>query len=634
MAWIDLARLLACDRADTVYACAPALGHDDFTEQALAVAGGLRARQVHRVGLWFDDAAQLAVALFGCWRAGAVAVLASDARAPSCAAIDGQVDLWLTDHPALPVPAARRAALTSLLDGAAAALPAAILDLDSGGVVLCTSGSSGVPKQIFKRWRQLAAEIEALERRWHWSDTPACVLGSVSAQHMYGLPFRLLWPLCAGRSIDRRQLPFPEALQQASLAHPSFVWIASPALLKRLGDRLGWEALKPGIRQIFSAGGPLPEGVSDLLGTQLGCRPTEIYGSSETGAVAWRQGAAAWQPLPGVQVDIDADVLSVRSPWLYEAGGLRTADAATADGAGGFHLRGRLDRIVKIEEKRLALPGLEQKLAEHPYVREARLDVADAPRLTALVALAPAGIHLLRNHGRRTVIEALRAHMAAAVEPLGVPRHWRMMRELPWNAQGKLPRDVFLSAAQRPRWPHVRPDGAVDQVLSPGTPDLQDRDMAGIGGRDAARAHGHAEAAAAGLSDIRTDTVSGEAPRELRLHLEVPLDLVQFSGHFPDTPVVPGVVQIEWAMGLARRLLSPSLGFHGMEALKFQRLLRPGDAVELVLTWHAGRGKLYFEYRLAGQPCSSGRILARPHDATPPRQDSAPTPAASLSAAS
>jgi acyl-coenzyme A synthetase/AMP-(fatty) acid ligase len=642
MAWTELARLLACDRTDTVYACAPMLRHDDFTQQALAVAGGLRARQVHRVGLWFDDAAQLAVALFGCWRAGAVAVLASDARAPSCAAIDGQVDLWLTDHPALPVPATRRAALTSLsaltsltsLTDGAAALPTAILDLEDAGVVLCTSGSSGVPKQIFKHWRQLAAEIEALERQWHWSDTPACVLGSVSAQHMYGLPFRVLWPLAAGRSIDRRQLPFPEALEQASLAHPSFTWIASPALLKRLGDRLGWDALRPGIRQIFSAGGPLPEGVSDLLHAQLGCRPTEIYGSSETGAVAWRQGAAAWQPLPGVQVDIDADALCVRSPWLAEAGGLRTADAAAADGAGGFHLRGRLDRIVKIEEKRIALPGLEQKLAEHPYVREARLDVADAPRLTALVALAPCGIHALRNQGRKTVIEALRAHMTAAVEPLGVPRHWRMMRELPWNAQGKLPRDVFLSAAQRPRWPHVRLHGAVAPVPSHGTQDSLDRGMAGIGPRDAAHVHGNADAPGAGPADIRTDTVAADMPRELTLHLEVPLDLVQFSGHFPGTPVVPGVVQIEWAMGLARRHLWPSLGFHGMEALKFQQLLRPGDAVALSLSWHPARGKLYFEYRLAGQPCSSGRILARSPDAPPPRQDAAPAPPASLFAAS
>ncbi|HTK01373.1 MAG TPA: AMP-binding protein, partial [Bordetella sp.] len=438
---------------------------------------------------------------------------------------------------------------------------------------------------------QLIAEITAFEQVWRWSETPACVLGSVSAQHMYGLPFRVLWPLAAGRAMGRTQLAFPEALQQASLAHRSFAWIASPALLKRLGTQLDWDALAGGIEQIFSAGGPLPGAVSDMLADRLGCRPTEIYGSSETGAVAWRggddafrrraaprrkepprgaaspQGTAqeslAWQPLPGVATGVEDGALWVRSAWLESDDRFLTEDAATLDGA-SFRLQGRLDRIVKLEEKRIALPALEECLMEHPHVREARLGVAGTPRLTALVALTPAGIHALRNQGRKAVIDGLRAHMAGAVEPLGVPRHWRLMRELPWNAQGKLPQDIFAAAAARPRLP---------------------------------------------VAQVHSTTESGDGVRELRLRMEVPLDLAHFNGHFAQTPVVPGVVQIEWAMDLARRYVSADLGFHGMEALKFQRLARPGDPLDLTLTWNPGRAKLYFEYRSSDQPCSSGRIL-------------------------
>jgi acyl-coenzyme A synthetase/AMP-(fatty) acid ligase len=602
MAWTELAELLACERADTVVAYAPAMRHDDFVRQVLSIAGSLQSAGIRQAGLCFEDAGHLAVALFACWRAGTVAVLASDARPPSCAAIDPQVDLWLTDHPALPVPDNRRTDLATL-DGNAPALPPIVLDPQAAGVVLWTSGSSGQPKPIRKRWMQLAAEVDALEQVWRWSDTPACVLGSVSAQHMYGLPFRVLWPLCAGRGIARTQLAFPEVLQQASLPHAAFVWIASPALLKRLGERLSWAALSSGLRQIFSAGGPLPGPVSDLLAARLGCRPTEIYGSSETGAVAWRQGGAAWRPLPGVAIGVQQEVqqgaLWVRSAWADGDDRFQTSDAATLDDA-GFHLQGRLDRIVKIEEKRIALPGLEQRLMEHPYVREARLGLGEMPRLTALVALGPAGVHRLRNHGRKAVIDALRAHMAAAVQPLGVPRHWRLMDELPWNAQGKLPQGLFLAASRRPRRPATELAGA--PLPAGGAP---------TGGAP-------------------TD----DTTRELRLRLAVPLDLAQFNGHFPETPVVPGVVQIEWAMNLARRHLCPTLGFHGMEALKFQRLLRPGDRVDLVLTWHLARAKLYFEYRLAGQPCSSGRILIGPQDATPPRAAVDSRPTASIAATS
>ena len=49
--------------------------------------------------------------------------------------------------------------------------------------------------------------------------------------------------------------------------------------------------------------------------------------------------------------------------------------------------------------------------------------------------------------------------------------------------------------------------------------------------------------------------------------------------------------------------------FCGMEVLKFQQLVRPGDRIQLSLRFDAERGKLYFAYRNGDAPCSSGRIL-------------------------
>ncbi|MNW20943.1 hypothetical protein D3C71_2215870 [compost metagenome] len=62
-------------------------------------------------------------------------------------------------------------------------------------------------------------------------------------------------------------------------------------------------------------------------------------------------------------------------------------------------------------------------------------------------------------------------------------------------------------------------------------------------------------------------------------------------------------------MSLAKRDLLPGLRFAGMEALKFQRLLRPGDVAALSLKWDSARQKLYFAFTVDGAPCSSGRIL-------------------------
>lgn len=92
------------------------------------------------------------------------------------------------------------------------------------------------------------------------------------------------------------------------------------------------------------------------------------------------------------------------------------------------------------------------------------------------------------------------------------------------------------------------------------------------------------------------------------LRLRVPPQLPHFAGHFPGAPVLPGVLQVQWALALA----APRLGLvphcREMEALKFQRLLRPGDEAELELRLDAARGKLHFAYRADGRSCSSGRL--------------------------
>lgn len=558
MAWTPLTQFLLPappEAPDLPVADEPPLTRSAFAHASLSAAASLQARSLRQVALWFEDAAAMATALFACWRAGVVAVLPGDAQPHTCAALDAKVDAWLTDA-SLAVPAERQWRLADL-QGVAALAPA---ELDpSLGLVLCTSGSSGEPKHIAKTWRQLMNEVSALQEQWPDADSP--VLGSVSAQHMYGLPFRVLWPLCAGRLLDRAQRIYPEDLERASLRHPSFTWIASPALLRRLGQRLDWAALRGKLTRIHSSGGELPLDVSDHIHQNLGLRPTEIYGSSETGAVAWRQGSDDWRPLPGVAVSLNAEgALRVESPWV------NPADAQTADGAelagGSFKLLGRLDRIVKIEEKRISLPMLERTLARHPYVTEARLgSVAGAPRLAALVALSAKGLHALRNQGRKALVGALRAHLAAQFESLAIPRTWRLFPHLPNNAQGKLPRREFEAAAgPRPLMP--------DAVELP-----------------------------------------GPADNERRYSLEIPYDLVYFTGHFPTAPVVPGVAQISWAISLAQRELCPSLRFAGMEVLKFQRLLRPGDTAALALKWDGAKRKLHFAFTVNDAPCSSGRIL-------------------------
>ena len=164
----------------------------------------------------------------------------------------------------------------------------------------------------------------------------------------------------------RRAQPFAEDIQQASLEAGDFAWIASPALLKRMGDNLDWPALR-GVRRVFSSGGALPAEAAAELQQRLGQWPTEIYGSSETGGIAWRQGGALWQPFAGVELGRDEEgALNLASPYLPAGHREQTADAVRIDADGRFELLGRLDRIVKLEENASPCPCWNRPWANTP----------------------------------------------------------------------------------------------------------------------------------------------------------------------------------------------------------------------------------------------------------------------------
>ena len=95
------------------------------------------------------------------------------------------------------------------------------------------------------------------------------------------------------------------------------------------------------------------------------------------------------------------------------------------------------------------------------------------------------------------------------------------------------------------------------------------------------------------------------------LALVVPSGLEYFDGHFTGAPIVAGVVQIKWALDLASRYLGVTGQFAGFEALKFQQVLQPEQAVALALRWAAADGKLHFAFTSGELRFSSGRILLR-----------------------
>ena len=68
----------------------------------------------------------------------------------------------------------------------------------------------------------------------------------------------------------------------------------------------------------------------------------------------------------------------------------------------------------------------------------------------------------------------------------------------------------------------------------------------------------------------------------------VPVDLPFFEGHFPDHPILPGVVALGWLLAGAERFTGRNLDAAELLNVKFQVVIFPGAALELSVTPKAG----------------------------------------------
>lgn len=92
-----------------------------------------------------------------------------------------------------------------------------------------------------------------------------------------------------------------------------------------------------------------------------------------------------------------------------------------------------------------------------------------------------------------------------------------------------------------------------------------------------------------------------------------------FAGHFPDNPILPGIVQIEWLRSAAARIFPvfADLHFAGLANIKFKATVQP--AVWLTTHWRAEPAAVEFVIKSAGRVCTQGRLLYR---SKPTTQDS------------
>jgi 3-hydroxymyristoyl/3-hydroxydecanoyl-(acyl carrier protein) dehydratase len=102
-------------------------------------------------------------------------------------------------------------------------------------------------------------------------------------------------------------------------------------------------------------------------------------------------------------------------------------------------------------------------------------------------------------------------------------------------------------------------------------------------------------------AEIIHSTISADT---LDLSLYIPPNLCYFAGHFPSFPILPGVVQLNWAVHYARELLALTAPVMNVERLKFTCPIQPDMNINLSMSTDAEKKVVNFRFYSATHPSS------------------------------
>jgi acyl-coenzyme A synthetase/AMP-(fatty) acid ligase/pimeloyl-ACP methyl ester carboxylesterase len=405
------------------------------------VAAGLQVdgvRPGHRVALLVPPGIDLTVAVYACWRIGAVIVVADaglgvgglalalrSARPDHVLGIDralAAVRLWRVPGCRVPV---RRLREYAERDRAPEAHSPR---LDDEAAVLFTSGATGPAKGVVYTLARLSAQIEAVRSTYRLTEADRLVAAFA--------PFALYGPaLGVGAVVPDMTVTAPgtltaSALADAAAAVDATVVFASPAALRNVvatADRLSQaqRVCLERIRLVMSAGAPVPARLLRQVGRLLPNAALHTpYGMTEALPIAdislpeieqagQGNGVCVGQPRPGVEVRLSpldrlgraegtltdepevtgeicvaAAYVKLRYDrlWVTEQasarnpGWHRTGDVGHLDRTGRLWVEGRLVHVISPPDRPVTPVGLEQAI-------EANDEVA----MAAVVGVGPVG---------------------------------------------------------------------------------------------------------------------------------------------------------------------------------------------------------------------------------------------------
>lgn len=384
-----------------------------------------------------------------------------------------------------------------------------------------TSGSTSTPKKVRKNLRNLI--IEALDMCEEFPiNRDLKFITTTRLTHMFGIEFAFIIPFVNGNAIDTDTIKLPEQITTKKC-----VFISTPSFVDKM---VKYNDNPNPPEYIFTAGDKLKNTTFEFL--EKNSKVIDIYGCTEAGTVGFRTSSKTdyLTPMKNAKVYTDTNrQLCVKSDYFLE-------DELTLNDLieiknNCFKILGRSDRILKIQEKRISAPELENYLNKIDIIENSYCMKVDE-KIGAVVVLNNKGEKPIIQKGKQEVIKTIKSYLTKYSEL--IPQKWRFLPEIPKTITGKTDKEKILKIFG----------------LNLSMPLILEK-------------------------NIKTDCA--ELTMIFLRHSNF------FQGHFPDIPVLPGVVQFFFAHFFAEEIFGASIRLEKMKKIKFSKVIKPDTKIILKL---------------------------------------------------
>ena len=334
-----------------------------------------------------------------------------------------------------------------------------------------SSGSTGASKRITRTQAQLLAEYDAFSAAVALSPRDR-VLCTLPLYHAHGFANAMMAALLSGAALVLTGGEFNARATLSAIASFGIsIYPSVPFMLKMLAEtRLAVMPDFSALRLVISAGAALPSDVQTRFAERFGVAISQLYGSTETGAMtinllfAGSKPQSVGRPLPGYEFEIRAedgrvcgagesgeiwfqspamtrcyDGLANLTAEAFVDGWFFAGDMGHRDADGDLFVTGRQKLIINVAGNKVDPLEVEQVLAKHPKVAEAVVlgvpHSGTGERVKAVIVT-----HTPGSCSEPELIEFAEARLA----PYKVPRLFEFRDEVPRNQLGKVLRKYLV----------------------------------------------------------------------------------------------------------------------------------------------------------------------------------------------